>query len=142
MLATILKSKVATEVSIQIMDAYSKIVDIMNISQKDLIIIDNYADKTVLDMISKIKVNATLITKQNNLLSKTTINKYNKQYNNLNIINNNTFHDRYIIIDRNIIYHLGSSINHAGNKTFSINKLEDKFIVKYLTNKIDCIINE
>ena len=41
----------------QIYDAYSKIIDIMKESKETLIIIDSYADKTILDMVSKIKVN-------------------------------------------------------------------------------------
>ena len=50
-------------------------------------------------------------------------------YNNLNIIYDDTFHDRYFIIDKSIVYHLGTSINHIGSKTFSINKLEDELVI-------------
>ena len=121
----------------QIYDAYSKIIDIMNKSKEELIIIDNYADKNVLDMISKIKVKVILITRKNNLLKQIDIDKYNKQYNNLKITYDNTFHDRYIIIDKKIIYHCGSSLNHIGTKTFSINILEDLFVKQSLLDKIN-----
>ena len=124
----------------QIYDAYSKIVSIIKESQKELIIIDNYADITILDMISKINIPVTLITTKNNYLTKTDIEKYNEQYNNLKIIYNNTFHDRYIIIDNQIIYHMGASINHAGSKTFSINKLEDNIVIDAIINKISTIM--
>ena len=120
----------------QIYDAYSKIVAIMNEATKEIIIIDAYADKTLLDMISKLKVNTLLITKEHNSLSELDINKYNQQYQNLKIIYDNTYHDRYIIIDNNIVYHLGTSINHAGSKTFSINILTDEFVIDSLLNKI------
>ena len=80
-------------------------------------------------MISKLNIAVTLITTKNNYLTKIDIDKYNEQYNNLKIIYNNTFHDRYLILDNKIIYHMGSSINHAGSKTFSINKLEDQIII-------------
>ena len=120
----------------QIYDAYSKIIDIMNETKKELIIIDNYADKNVLDMIRKIKVKVILITKKNNLLTKLDIEKYNKEYHNLKIKYNDTFHDRYIIIDKSIVYHLGASINHAGSKTFSINTLTDEFVIENLLKKI------
>ena len=93
----------------------------MKESKKELIIIDNYADISVLDMISRVNNHVTLITKKNANLKQIYINKYNSQYNNLKIIYNNTFHDRYIILDNQIVYHLGAYINHAGNKTFSIN---------------------
>lgn len=123
----------------QIYDSYSKIVEIIKKAKKSLIIIDSYADTTILDIISKTNISVTLITKVKTLLSKTDIEKYNKQYNNLKIIYNDIFHDRFIIIDEYIIYHLGSSINHAGNKIFAINKIEDKEIIKTLVNKIKTI---
>lgn len=120
----------------QIYDAYSKIIDIMSRSKKQLIIIDSYADKTVLDMISKLKVNVTLVVKEKTLLSDLDIEKYNKQYNNLKIVYDNTFHDRYLIVDKKELYHLGTSLNHIGEKTFSINKIEDDIILKLLLTKI------
>lgn len=60
-------------------------------------IYDAYADNTILD-----------------------IERYNKQYNNLTVVYNNTFHDRYFIIDDEIVYHCGASINRISYKTFSI----------------------
>ncbi len=77
----------------QIYDAYSKIIDIMSIAKDELIIIDSYADKVILDMISKLKVKIIIITKTKSLLNKLDIEKYNKQYNNLSIIYDDTFHD-------------------------------------------------
>ncbi len=98
-----------------IYDAYSKILDIMHEVTKELIIIDSYVDKTLLDMIRKIKVNVLLITKEKNNLSTLDISRYNEEYHNLKVIYDNTYHDRYIIIDSSIVYHLGTSINHAGS---------------------------
>ena len=120
----------------QIYDSYSKILDILKEAKKDLIIIDNYADKNMLDMIRNINVNTTIICKENCLLKEIDINKYNEQYNNLKVIYNNTFHDRYIIIDKKVIYHCGTSLNHIGSKTFSVNKLEDKEVIEALLKKI------
>ena len=62
-LATILKSKIAIEVSIRIYDAYSKILDIMSEAKEEITIIDGYADKRVLDMIRNSKVKVNLIIK-------------------------------------------------------------------------------
>lgn len=120
----------------QIYDAYSKLTDIMKMAKKELIIIDSYADKSVLDMVSNINVPVKLITKTKGLLSNVDITKYKSQYKNLEVIYNDTFHDRYIILDKEIIYHCGASINHAGNKAFSINLLEDKVVKDSLLSKI------
>ena len=50
----------------------------------------------------------------------------------IKVLYDNTFHDRYIILDKEKVYHLGASINHAGSKTFSINVLEDEIVKKSL----------
>jgi len=120
----------------QIYDAYSKVLDIISKAKNELIIIDNYADKTLLDMISRIKVEVILITKTNSLLTKTDLGKYNKQYNNLVVKYDNTFHDRYFILDNTIVYHCGASVNHLGAKTFSINILQEKEIINLLIKKV------
>ena len=120
----------------QIYDAYSKLIDIMNMASKGLIIIDRYADKSVLDMISKIDKKVILITKEKGLLKSIDLKKYNKQYHNLTILYNNTFHDRYLILDEKEVYHLGASLNHAGSKTFGVNKLEDKVMISAFINYV------
>ena len=125
----------------QIYDAYSKISEIFRNAKKKLTIIDAYADITILDMIKKLSVNVIVITKQNGLLTDMDIKKYNNQYHNLTIKYNDTFHDRYFIIDNNEIYHCGASINYAGARTFSINILEDKEVCDALKNKVDKIIS-
>ena len=126
----------------QTYDAYSKILDIFKLAKDELILIDNYADNKVLNMISKLKVNIILITKDSKRLNELDIEKYNSQYSNLKLIRNNTFHDRYIIIDKKEVYHLGTSINNAGNGIFSINKLEDKFVINALLDKVGGILYE
>ena len=124
----------------QIYDAYSKILDILNKAKKELIIIDEYADKTVLDLIKNLKAKVILIVKNKSLITETDINKYNSQYDNLKIIYDDTFHDRYFIIDKDTIYHCGTSLNRIGNKTFSINILEDKVVKESLINKVNKMI--
>ena len=126
----------------QIYDAYSKIYEIFNEANNDLIVIDNYADNTILDIIKRLKVNVTIITKPNNLLTNQDISKYNKQYNNLKVVFNNTFHDRYFILDNKNIYHCGASINKIGHKTFSITLINDNFVIETLVDRVNKIINK
>ena len=110
----------------QIYDAYSKIQDIFKTASKKIIIIDAYADNTLLDIIKRLNIEVIIITKPNNLLTKQDIEIYNRQYHNLNVIYNNTFHDRYFILDEKIVYHCGTSINRIGYKTISINLISDE----------------
>ena len=119
----------------QIYDAYSKIQEICKNANKSLVIIDAYADNTILDIIKRLKIEVAIITKPNNLLTSQDIEKYNKQYNNLTVKFNNTFHDRYFILDDEIVYHCGASINRIGYKTFSINLIDDVDIKNILINK-------
>ena len=75
--------------------AYRNILEILNSAEDNVIIIDEYADITFLDLIRKIKCDITLITRDSNRLSNIEIEKYNKEYNNLTVIRNNSFHDRF-----------------------------------------------
>ena len=120
----------------QIYDAYSKIQDIFKSCTKKLIIIDSYADKILLDIIKKLDIEVILITRSNSLLTSENIKRYNKQYNNLSVVYDNTFHDRYFILDMLEVYHCGTSINRIGYKTFSINVINDKEVCDLLINKV------
>ena len=126
----------------QIYDAYSKIQEIFKSANKRLVIIDAYADNTILDIVKRLKIEVIIITKPNNLLTKQDVEKYNKQYNDLTVIYNNTFHDRYFILDDEIIYHCGASINRIGYKTFSITLIGDEYVKNTLINKINEIDEE
>ena len=124
----------------QIYDAYSKIQEILNSAKKKLTIIDAYADNTILDIVKRLKADVTIITKSNNLLTLQDIERYNKQYKNLTVIYNNTFHDRYFIIDDEIVYHCGASINRIGYKTFSITLIGDSGVKKELIKQVHKVL--
>ena len=115
----------------QIYDAYSLLIDIFKEAKKEIIIIDNYADKSILDMITNLNVKVIIVTKKFNLLKDIDIKKYNKQYHNLKVIYSDKFHDRFIIIDKKVLYHSGASYKDLGNKCFAINKIKDD---EYLEN--------
>lgn len=123
----------------QVYDSYSKILDIFKCAKNELIIIDRYADKSVLDMIKELEIKVILIKGDNSKLKDLDVEKYEKQYSNLKIIKNDSFHDRYFILDNDKVYHCGASINHAGSKTFSINILGDTDIIKKLIDKVNKI---
>ena len=118
----------------QIYDAYSLLIEILSVAKEEIIIIDNYAGRELFDILRDVKCNIKVITKNT---SEELIKKYNKQYNNVNVIQNDTFHDRFIIIDKKILYHSGSSFKDLGKKCFSITKLNDKEILSKLISKIN-----
>ena len=61
---------------------------------------------------------------------------YERQYQNIKIIQNNSFHDRFIILDKEILYHSGASFKDLGKKCFAITKMEDEEILNQLLGKI------
>ena len=120
----------------QIYDAYSLLIDIFKEAEKEIIIIDNYADKSILDMITNLNVKVIIVTKKFNLLKDIDIKKYNKQYHNLKVIYSDKFHDRFIILDKKVLYHSGASYKDLGNKCFAITKIEDKEYLKTILKNI------
>ena len=113
----------------EIYDAYSLLFKILIKAKSKIIIIDNYAGIELFDLIKEIKVKIIVYTKNvNNELLK----KYNKEYNNLEIIKCELFHDRFIIIDNKILYHSGASFKYLGKKCFALTKIEDEEILKGL----------
>ncbi|MBO7699074.1 ORF6N domain-containing protein [Candidatus Saccharibacteria bacterium] len=121
----------------QIYDAYSRILKIFSEAKKSLTIIDGYTDNITLDIIKRLNIPVTIIISKSAPLKSQDIKKYLEQYNNLTIAYDNTFHDRYFILDNKIVYHCGASINRIGYKTFSITKINDVEIITALLDKID-----
>ena len=120
----------------QIYDAYSLLIDIFKEAGKEIIIVDNYADKSILDMITNLNVKVTIVTKKFNLLKDIDIKKYNKQYHNLKVIYSDKFHDRFIILDKKVLYHSGASYKDLGNKCFAITKIKDKEYLETIIKNI------
>ena len=117
----------------EIYDAYSLILELFNQARESLVIIDNYIDNSVLDVLKTYKLDITIISA---MIDNNLIEKYNAQYQNIKFIKNNLFHDRFIIIDNNKLYILGASIKDAGKKCFGINEISDKEYLKKIIKMI------
>ena len=116
----------------QIYDAYSLIIDIIKKANKKILIIDNYIDDSVLKMLTKKNnnVEVVILTSDKSNIQQIDIQKFNKEYPILKVAKTNKFHDRFIIIDNEEMYHLGASIKDLGKKCFGINKIEDVEIIE------------
>ena len=123
----------------QIWDSYSLIIDLIQKANKKIVIIDNYVDKTILDMLTKKKekVEVVIITSTNNKkIQNIDIKKFNIQYPTLKLARKDLFHDRFIITDNQELYHCGASIKDLGKKCFGINKIEDKMYLEEIVKII------
>ena len=115
-------------------DAYSTLLDIFNRAMNEIIIIDNYAGKELLDILKKIDKKIIIVSKN---IDEKLKKKYQKQYHNVVFLNNNSFHDRFIILDRYVLYSCGASFKDLGKKCFAINEFSDKYYINKLVKIID-----
>lgn len=111
----------------QIFDAYSFFQGLIQSAKKEIILIDNYVDLTVLGQLTKKQpgVDVTVYTKPDTPISELDIKKFNKQYPTLTINHTTTMHDRFLILDNIEIYHIGASLKDLGKKCFAFTKMDD-----------------
>ena len=122
----------------QIYDAFSFIVGIVKKAKEEIVLIDNYVDINTLNILCKKNqgVDVVIATAGKGNLSAKDINKFNSQYPKLSVKTTTNFHDRFLIIDKTEVYHIGASIKDAGKKTFGITRIEDKDLIQSLINKV------
>ena len=122
----------------QIYDAYNLIIQIIRSAKNKILIIDNYIDYSILEMLTKKNKNVevVILTSNKSNISKLDVQKFNQEYPILKVSRTNQFHDRFIIIDNNELYHCGASIKDLGKKCFGINKIEDTSFIKQITKNI------
>ena len=122
----------------QIYDAFSFIVGLIEKAKKEIILIDNYVDVNTLNILCKKNkgINVVVATAGKGNLSTKDITKFNAQYPKLSVKTTTDFHDRFLILDKCEVYHIGASIKDAGKKSFGITKIEDKDLIQSLINKV------
>ena len=109
----------------QVFDAYNFISDLVRKAKKEIILIDNYIDDSVLKILNKRENNviATIYTSHISDNLKIDLAKHNSQYQPINIELFNKSHDRFLIID-NEVYHIGASLKDLGKRMFVLSKLD------------------
>ena len=118
----------------QIYDAYSILVDILNKARTEIIIIDNYASKELLDILKDINLKIIIVSKNVDSVLRE---KYTKQYKNVEFVDNNSFHDRFIILDRSKLYTCGASFKDLGKKCFAISEFNDINYLEQIINTLN-----
>lgn len=118
----------------QIYDAYSFITGLIEKAKTEIVLIDNYLDISVLDMLSKKQdnVRVRLITNKKTGLLNTDIQKFNQQYPQLSIDFSDKIHDRFLLIDQARLFHIGASLKDLGKKMFALSLMQDKELIPNL----------
>ena len=101
-------------------------------AKSELLIIDPYADVTLLDILSEKAPGVTvrLVCKNRGKPTRSEIEKFNRQYKGLTVEHSDDFHDRYILIDNTELHNLGSSINYLGCRVTNYSTSDPKEIKK------------
>ena len=108
----------------QIYDAYIFVNDLLKLAKSEIVLIDNYIDDTVFTLFSKYpNINFTIYTSTISTQLKLDFEKYSKQYKNISLKTFKSSHDRFLIIDKKEIYHLGASLKDLGKKWFAFSKM-------------------
>ena len=109
----------------QIFDAYVFATDLIKSAKKNITLIDNYIDESVLLMLAKRNkgVTATIITRSISDTLTLDLEKHNKQYPPIDVQESNNYHDRFLIVDE-VVYHLGASLKDLGKRLFAFSKME------------------
>jgi hypothetical protein len=120
-----IKSKQGIFYNGEIFEAYVFINDLLKTAKNEIILLDNYIDETILTLFSKyanikVKIYTHTITKQ----LKLDFQKYQTQYKNIELKEFKNSHDRFLIIDKKEVYHLGASLKDLGKKWFAFSKFD------------------
>lgn len=115
----------------EMFDAYVLFENLLQKATKEIILIDNYVDLTILERLTKKQsgVNVKIYTHPRTSLTPLDVTTFNSQYPQLDLYTTNTMHDRYLIIDGVDLYHIGASLKDLGKKCFAFNKMDDAVVL-------------
>ena len=120
----------------QIYDAFDQMKKFVRMAKVELIVIDPYFDDSVLPLIAQKRPGVSVLVVKNhrkNLLHAVDVAKFNAQHGNtLTVKESVNFHDRFIIIDKSILIHVGASLNYLGKRCFAFASLDKSNIPNIL----------
>ena len=123
----------------QVYDAFEQMKKFVRMAKKELIIIDPYFADSVLPLIAQKRKDVEVLVVKNSrskLLHDVDVAQFNAQYaNSLTVKVSDRFHDRFLIIDKTTLIHVGASLNHLGKKCFAFSSL-DKSNIQDILAKI------
>jgi hypothetical protein len=110
----------------QVHDAHAFVSNLIRTARASLILIDNYVDDTVLTLLSKRKksVTAVIYTKEISKQLALDLQKHNEQYPPIEVRRFKDAHDRFLVVDEHVVYHIGASLKDLGKKWFAFSKFE------------------
>lgn len=125
----------------QIYDAHGFLISLIQKAVSSITLIDGYVGTETLDMLSRKNpgVAITIITYPSAQITANDIRLFNAQYPGLTVKRSIAFHDRFLILDHQAVYHVGASLKDAGKKCFGLSLLDDEEVIHGLLNRINSI---
>lgn len=122
----------------QIYDAFSLLVSLIQKAEREIVLIDGYVDVNTLNLLAKKQPNVRVkcYTYASTRLTNQDVAQFNVQYPTLEVTRTQVFHDRFLILDGTIAYHIGASLKDAGKKCFGISLLEEPQLTADLLNRL------
>ena len=112
----------------QIYDAFEQMKRFVLMARQELIVIDPFFDDSVLPLIAQKRQGVSVLVVKNRrkgLLHDVDVTRFNTQYGNtLTVKKSKRFHDRFLIIDRAMLIHVGASFNYLGKKCFAFSSMD------------------
>ncbi|MFA6759855.1 MAG: RhuM family protein [Sulfuricurvum sp.] len=109
----------------QIYDAYDFINTLLKSARSEVVLIDNYIDESVFTLFSKyLDLSFTIHTNNITKQLKLDYEKYSKQYSNIDLQTFKNSHDRFLVLDKQEIYHIGASLKDLGKRWFAFSKID------------------
>ena len=110
----------------QVFDAYVFVADLIKSAKKSIVLIDNYVDENTLMLLTKRKKGCTVTIYTHTFSQKLQrdLQKHNEQYPPIEIKTFKQSHDRFLILDSNLVYHFGASLKDLGKKMFAFSKFD------------------
>lgn len=120
----------------QIFDAYAKFESFLQSARKEIVLIDGYVDLTVLERLAKKQngVTVKIYTDSNTKITNLDVQKFNVQYPTLALNFTSRMHDRFLIVDNSVLYHIGASLKDLAKKCFAFEILDSSLIPSILGN--------
>ena len=118
-------------------DAYLLLSTFIATANKEVFLIDAYADRFALSLLMNVRTGIKIIIITNNInrITKEEREIFERAHNNVTLIfiEDKDEHDRFIFVDRKFGYNIGQSINTFGYSKVNFEKISDE---KFIENKI------
>ncbi len=122
----------------EFLDARAFFAELFSKAEREIVIVDSYADSKLLSLLNHAKqgVTLSLVRGPHSHLSQDDVDAFLLQHGPINVRESDDFHDRFAFVD-DCCYHVGASFNHMGKRAFAVMKMEDGTAIRQLRERID-----